>query len=797
MRRLIGSAAVLAAVVLLVPSEALAQERTLTLDQAKARWDEVGKKVKKKKGFSSELEEFCTKIVATIDTGEADDDFTKFVRESVLKDLKPVLTKKNAIQDGSCLISVVSLLTTLADEKSIDLLVDTLEPYEQWEDLNRSAYAKLGKLGHAGKLTDGQVAKLKRAIEGIHKSKKTVRQAPFTFEAVRAVGGRSDADAEWAVKLVAEECFKNAKSTFNQDPVALEQTMALLGEWWGAKPFLRYRIPVLLEGYKFRQPSDSIARDGLRRLTFQNFKLDGDPGIEIGKHFKTWWKDAEKDAGADPDDSAILKFSLTTRMEKAVEDQEEKGFRVDVERLIQTWNSPQFKWATPILVWMFTWDRKAFGELTPLVNLALRRIKDPESVDALLKLMNQLAGDQLAQSSVVRTLGALATPDQKAVVDKLRELLRGVQTNPLLRSRCAEALGRMGVPDALDELITYANQAAAGTEKTTALTAIARLGGEKALAELGKAFDEANNDERASAVEAMGQWSEHPYPEQLANKLLAVWTWVESGDLKQNRVAYFKDTVVDAMLGGRLDPDTVSEEEAAARTHRGIGHEGFVDLLRAIALDADPKSEERARKVLASLAGKRKAAGDAAADEPKDPAGLADMMFDALELADVERTRLALRWIEDHVRSAYRDNYIRLIKTGKPNYRVVAARILGKAPAWDPVKVFPVYIEVIAKEGKQAAEGDDGKVKLIQATIGAMRRHPCKKFVPDLFALMADGQGAEFDWLTMQLHGVLFAWMTNSNAGEWAVQLRRSQKSWAGFWSKYGDKIELQGDECP
>jgi HEAT repeat protein len=769
--------------------------RLFAATAAKEQWPDIAKQVKKKRGFY-ELEEFCTKTVTTLELGEAGDDFGKFVRETVLKDLKPALTKKNTIRDGSCLMSVVALLTTLGDEKSINLLLSSLEPYRSWEDHNRAAYTKLGALARQDKLTKAQVDTLKKAIAGLIGDKKAIRQAPFTFEAVRAIGNRDAASADWAIALIADDCYQNAKKTFNNDPVALEQTMKLLGDWWGAKPGLALRIPVLLEGYKYGAPTDSIARDGLRRLTFQNFGLDGDPSVEIGKHFKKWWKDAEKSAGKSPDDSAILKFSLKTRMDKAVEDGDEKVFRVDVERLIQGWNTPQFKWATPILVWMFTWDRKAFGELTPLVNLALRRIKDPASVDALMKLMNDLAADPLAQASVVRTLGALARKDQTAVVDDLRLKLRGVQTNPLLRSRCAEALGRIGVTEAIDELINYAGQAAAGQEKTTALTALARLGGDKALGALEKAFDEANNDERASAVEAMGRFATHPFPDKLANKLLAVWAWVEGGDLKKNRIAFFKDTVIDAMLGGRLDVDMVSEEEAALRTYRGIGHASFINLLRDVALDPDPKSEERARKVLKSLVGPTDADAEASTDEEAvDVPGLADLMFDALELKDADRTTVALAWIERHVRAKYRDNYINLFKNGKPHYRIVAARILSKAPAWDPETIYPVFIEVIRTEGEKAAKGDDGLVKLIQAIVAGMRQHPAKKFVPELFAMMADGRGAEFDWLTMQLHGVLFAWITNSNAGEWAVQLRRSKRSWEGFWKKYGEKIELQNDE--
>ena len=210
-----------------------------------------------------------------------------------------------------------------------------------------------------------------------------------------------------------------------------------------------------------------------------------------------------------------------------------------------------------------------------------------------------------------------------------------------------------------------------------------------------------------------------------------------------------------------------------------MAHPKFLDLLRDVALDTEKKNKDRAKQVLEALT------------EVENVESVASVMFEALAHKDAERSRVAAGWVAGNVRKEFRPQYLDLLTGANVDHRIMAAGLLVKPQAWDPDEVFPKFIEVIGTDGPKG-EKDDKIARLIRTIMDGIRERPCKKFVKELFGKMED---QESTWLNMQLHGVLFGWMTNSNAQKYALALRPSRKLWTKFWDKHGEKVMLIGDE--
>jgi len=668
----------------------------------------------------------------------------------------------------------------LGHAASLGLLLEALDAYKEWEDLNRPAYRELAALVRDGKLTEEQEATLQKRVAA------TIADAPrqmrHVFEAVRALTSDPDNDrSEWGVKLVAETAYTAARKAARLDPSLLEAVAQMLGELWGTQPFLARRVDVLLELGRMGPPIDGLARDGLRRITFQNFGLDGEPAAEV-KKFMDWWKECEKAKGKGAVDGEILAFSLEGRRKAAAEKGKESDLEVETIRLVSAWNSPRFRWSTPTLVSLFQWDPAKFQELRRNVILTLRRIKDPAAADALMKLLaagNDPAApklDKVTEEAILRTLGHLASKERTDVVDRLRATLRKGNEVMTVRAAAAEALGRLGVSDAIDELLSFQVQAE-GPRKRDAMVALAWLGTPDAATRLLALWNETSDDERTHLLAAYGRFGQLPLPDAIADHLLLQWGNVDSLEKKLLQQAY-RDELIDAFLGGLAEPDPSKPAEEQKR-YRGVAHPKFLTLLRAVALDADVKNKDRAARVLDALT------------QVNDVMTVADVMFEAQRHDDPDRRTTAARWVAANVRAEFRPNYLEMLAGKNMDLRILAAELLVKAPAWDSGAVYPKFIEVIQTEGPKGAT-DDKTARLVRAIIDGIRDRPCKPQVKPLYELMDDQEGA---WLNMQIHGVLFNWMSKSNAQQWALQLRGSRRMWRGFWDKYGEKVKLLGDD--
>lgn len=768
------TAATMCAVVPMVEAQEVSDPAT-----AADTWASLKRKLKRK-GFETDLEQFLNSCTDHLESGTGGEELDALLRGDVLKELTGLFGKKKKINDGSCLAACGKLCLALKDAPAYALLFDALDAYKEWEDLNRPAYRELASLVRDGKLSAEQEATLQKRVEA------TIADAPrqmrHVFEAVRALTADPDNDrSEWGVTLIADTAFGVAKKQARVDPGLLEAVAQMLGELWGTQPFLARRISVLLDLGKMGPPIDGLARDGLRRITFQNFGLDGEPMAEI-KKFMDWWKDCEKAKGKGAADGEVLAFSLEGRRKVAADKGKEAELEVDVIRLVGSWNTPRFRWATPTLVSLFQWDAAKYQELRRNVVVTLRRIKDPAAADALLKLLgaaNDPAAptlDKVTEEAVLRTLGYLATKDRTDVIDRLRASLRKGNEVMTVRAAAAEALGRLGVSAAIDELLTFQVQAE-GPRKRDALVAVAWLGTPEAAKRLLALWNETGDDERTHLLAAYGRFGQLPLPDGIAEHLLLQWGNVDSLDKKVLQQAY-RDELIDAFLGGLADPDPSKPAEEQKR-YRGVAHPKFLPLLRSVALDTDVKNKDRANRVLDALT------------QVNDVMTVSDVMFEALRHDDPDRRGVAARWVAANVKAEFRPNYLDMLTGQNLDQRILAAELLVKPAAWDAAAVYPKFIEVIRAEGPKGAT-EDKTARLIRAIIDGIRDRPSKANVRPLFELMDDQEGA---WLNMQLHGVLFNWMSKSNAQQWALQLRGSRKIWAAFWDKYESKVKLLGDE--
>ncbi len=727
------------------------------------------------------LEEFAERAIAGL---EAENPLPE-LREALVKAVpdieKPFLDKKKA-GTGKCRSLLGKHFLVLADAKADVALLKGLEKHLDCEDLARVGYDGLSK--RRDKLADADLQKLWGLCET--RIKKVPQQISLIVGPIRRLGGR-DGSGRKAVAMLVDAAAQAKKSS---QPQALEKIVEVLGEWWEGTPHFDLRVPLLLEIYSQFAPQKDPnlriigdqAQRGLEMLTPRSFPAPPDAD--------KWWKAVTKDQkGKEPvPDPEVLIKTLKEAKEEAGKSKEPEAKTRLANRVIEMigkWSHPTFAWATPVLVELFTWTEPEYGDLLKNVNLALGQIQDPRAVTSLLKIEKE---DQLVEVRVaaIEALGKLAKAKDPEVVAALREALREPETR--LHRPAVVALGRLRADEAEDQIMTWL-KGVSGIAYQDGLVALGRIGGKKSVEFLLGLLDKEDYDLAVpGAIRALAALPEIPYPDAVADKLLALWKNLEDLDwwkpkMKLGGRDVLRAELLDAFLGGRLDV-------AGARSHRGVAHVKFMDTLRAIV--ADP-NKDLARTALRGLAG------------VEDSKSVAAIMFETAAAKDPERRGEAWKWVQANVSGDYREEYFKILKDTESPHRLEAVGFLGKPGVWETKACYENLLGFLEREGHEKEDpgapggrpldkaADEKRkrdrevvVKLIEAVLqGVMRPHPLKSRIPDLIKLMEDPPKADSDYLTFAINGLLDAWMTTAPIGRTNTPAYR--KDWKAFWDKLGN----------
>ncbi|MCI0340086.1 MAG: HEAT repeat domain-containing protein [Planctomycetales bacterium] len=705
------------------------------------------------------------------------------LREALLKavpDIEKSFVDKKRAGTGRCRSLLAQYFLDLADPKADGALLKGLEKHLDCEDLARVGYDGLSK--RRDKLADAELAKLWGLCET--RIKKVPQQISLIVGPIRRLGGRDGAGLK-AVSMIVDAAAQAKKSS---QPQALEKIVEVLGEWWEGTPHFALRIPLLLDIYAqfapVKDPNLRIIADqaqrGLELLTPRSFPTPPDA--------EKWWKAITKDQKgkeAVPDPEVLIRTLKDAREEagKSKEPDAKTKLANRVIELIGKWNAPTFSWATPVLIELFTWNEPEYGDLLKNVNLALGQIQDPRAVTSLLKIEKE-DKEVSVRVAAIEALGKLAKPKDPEVVAALREALRDPEAR--LQRPAVVALGRLRAEEAEDQITGWL-KGVSSIAYQDGLVALGRMGGKKSVEFLLGLLDKEEYDTAVpGAIRALAALPEIPFPDAVAEKLLALWKNLENPDWWKGRMKLggrdvLRAELLDAFLGGRLDV-------AGARSHRGVAHAKFMDTLRAIV--ADP-NKDLAKTALRGLGG------------VEDAKSVSAIMFETVSGKDPERRAEAWKWVKENVAADYREEYFKILKDTESPYRLEVVGFLGKPGVWETQSCYENLLGFLEREGREKEDPRGAKplekaavekrkrerevvVKIIEAVLqGAFRPHPLKSRIPDLIKLMEDPPQADNDYLSFAIGGLLDAWMTTAPCGRTNLPIYR--KEWKGFWDKKGN----------